>query len=100
MTTGVIQSTDFRFTLFRLKVNLADGVGRCGDANEDLGRIQAEPEPASTDIEIDESGGKTNMKNKMIKAARLLNRFAPRQSPASGYEHVPKAVNSSKMDRM
>jgi len=29
MTTGVIQSTDFRFTLFRLKVNLADGVGRC-----------------------------------------------------------------------
>jgi len=39
------------------------------DANEDLGRIQAEPRAASTDIEIDESGGKTNMKNKTTKAA-------------------------------
>ena len=77
------------------------GLAAAAGTNEDLGRMQAELGAASTAIEIDESGVTTNMKrNDKRQLCRLLNRFAARQSPASGYEHVPKAVNSSKMDRM
>ena len=78
------------------------GLAAAAGTNEDLGRMQAELGAGSTAIEIDESGVTTNMKNETTKSSffRLLNRFAARQSPASGYEHVPKAVNSSKMDRM
>jgi hypothetical protein len=43
------------------------GLAAAANAKEDLGRIHTGPRAASTDIEIDESGEKTNIKNKMIK---------------------------------
>jgi hypothetical protein len=63
---------------------------------------EAGPGVASTDIEIDDSGGKTGINDKVLKVAFVVCPVSSvtRQSPASGYELVPKAVNSSKMNRM
>jgi hypothetical protein len=63
---------------------------------------EAGPRVASADIAIDDSGGKTGINDKVLRVAFVVCPVSSvtRQSPASGYEHVPKAVNSSKMDRM
>jgi len=57
---------------------------------------------ASTDIEIDDSGGKTGLNDKVLRAALVVCSLSSvtRQASPSGYELVPKAVDSSKMNRM
>jgi hypothetical protein len=65
-----------------------------------LERYKQNPELASTDIATDERGRKTNTKNKGEKGnlRRCLTSSLARQ--CSGNELVPKAVNSSKVDRV
>jgi hypothetical protein len=61
---------------------------------------EAKPRVASTDLEIDDSGGETSINDKALKIPFVVCPASSltRQSPASKYERVPTAVNRSKMD--
>ena len=61
---------------------------------------EAEPRVALPDLEIDDSGGRTSRDDKALKIPFVVCPASSltRQSPFSGYDHVPDPVNSSKMD--
>ena len=102
MTTGVIQTKlIFRFPLFSLQDKPGGFSWQLLQVEmKILEGYEAEPRVALPDLEIDDSEGRTSRDDKALKIPFVVCPASSltRQSPASGHEHVPEAVNGSKMD--